>query len=205
MKNLKGGEDPQELRLDVPHSLDSLYHHVPQAEQIQQSATSQRKKHLSQRRGEDSTMSGGMSKRLLKEFQLAQRELGLASGSSRSASANPDLLELRPWDVEGEDLTEWIAVIRGPEGGYYAGESIDMLLLCETFADVLYSIQVAHSSSGYVYLPPIRQNLQQSASKHACSIPTFRGKTAKYVSMCCKISGHQRGRSARRALPSLRF
>lgn len=66
-------------------------------------------------------MSAGTSKRLLKEFQLAQRELGLASGSSRSASANPDLLELRPWDVEGEDLTEWIAVIRGPEGGYYAG------------------------------------------------------------------------------------
>jgi hypothetical protein len=40
----------------------------------------------------------------------------------RRKGANPDLLELRPYDAEGEDLFDWVAVIRGPEGGSYQGE-----------------------------------------------------------------------------------
>ncbi|PWZ01880.1 putative ubiquitin-conjugating enzyme E2 [Testicularia cyperi] len=68
------------------------------------------------------------SKRLLKEYQNSQKELGLAPGTRRSASANPDLVELRPWDVEGEDLTEWMAVIRGPEGGNYAGGTFELTI-----------------------------------------------------------------------------
>ncbi|KIS71944.1 putative ubiquitin-conjugating enzyme E2 [Mycosarcoma maydis] len=60
------------------------------------------------------------TKRLLKEYQTASRELGLAPNTARSASANPDLLELRPYDVEGEDLFEWTALLRGPCTGNYA-------------------------------------------------------------------------------------
>jgi hypothetical protein len=32
------------------------------------------------------------------------------------------VLDLRPWDTDGEDLFEWYALIKGPEGGSYAGE-----------------------------------------------------------------------------------
>lgn len=42
--------------------------------------------------------------------------------SAAKAAANPDLLELRPWDADGEDLFEWYAVIKGPDGGNYEGE-----------------------------------------------------------------------------------
>lgn len=42
--------------------------------------------------------------------------------AGKKASANPDLLELRPWDADGEDLFEWFAIIRGPKGGAYEGE-----------------------------------------------------------------------------------
>lgn len=65
--------------------------------------------------------SNTAAKRLLKEYQTAQKELGLLPNTTRSLRANPDLLELRPWDVEGEDLTEWIATLRGPSSGNYAG------------------------------------------------------------------------------------
>lgn len=41
--------------------------------------------------------------------------------SAAKAAANPDLLELRPWDADGEDLFEWYAVIKGPDGGNYEG------------------------------------------------------------------------------------
>jgi peroxin-4 len=58
------------------------------------------------------------AKRLLKEYASAQREL---SPTSRSPTANPYLLELRPYDVEGEDLSEWTAVLSGPDSGAYAG------------------------------------------------------------------------------------
>ncbi|SPO20952.1 probable ubiquitin-conjugating enzyme E2 [Ustilago trichophora] len=65
--------------------------------------------------------SNTSTKRLLKEYQSTQRELGLSPAHPhRSPSANPDLLELRPWDVEGEDLSEWTAVIRGPPSGFYS-------------------------------------------------------------------------------------
>lgn len=40
-----------------------------------------------------------------------------------SLSAQEDLLELRPWDADAEDLFEWYARIRGPKGGSYVGES----------------------------------------------------------------------------------
>ena len=64
--------------------------------------------------------SGTSTKRLLREYQAVQRELGLLPAHPhRSPSANPDLLELRPWDVEGEDLTEWTAILRGPPSGSY--------------------------------------------------------------------------------------
>lgn len=64
--------------------------------------------------------SATSTKRLLKEYQSTSRELGLLPNTTRSASANPDLIELRPWDVEGQDLTEWTAVLRGPPSGAYA-------------------------------------------------------------------------------------
>lgn len=79
-------------------------------------------------------------RRLMKEFDSIRAELdarrerrqqGRASSTSASRSdagltregeANPDLLELRPWDADGEDLFEWYAVIKGPEQGNYSGE-----------------------------------------------------------------------------------
>lgn len=50
--------------------------------------------------------------------EAEQRQL---QPSSRKGT-NPDLLELRPYDAEGEDLYEWVAVIRGPQSGSYEGE-----------------------------------------------------------------------------------
>lgn len=46
-----------------------------------------------------------------------------AGAGTGGKGANPDLLELRPWDADGEDLFEWYAVIKGPDGGSYEGES----------------------------------------------------------------------------------
>ncbi|KAJ9476786.1 putative Ubiquitin-conjugating enzyme E2 4 (putative) [Pseudozyma hubeiensis] len=65
--------------------------------------------------------SATTTKRLLKEYQTTSRELGISpTSTTRSSSANPDLLELRPYDVEGEDLFEWTALIRGPAHGPYS-------------------------------------------------------------------------------------
>ncbi|CAO1616129.1 unnamed protein product [Sympodiomycopsis kandeliae] len=46
--------------------------------------------------------------------------------------SNPDLLELRPWDIDGEDLFEWYAVIRGPSTGYYQGGTFELSLVIPT-------------------------------------------------------------------------
>lgn len=35
-------------------------------------------------------------------------------------------MDLRPWDTDGEDLFEWYALIKGPEGGSYAGEHVEI-------------------------------------------------------------------------------
>lgn len=64
--------------------------------------------------------SATTTKRLLKEYQAVSRELGLAPNATRSASAHPDLVELRPYDAYGQDLFEWTAVLRGPASGVYS-------------------------------------------------------------------------------------
>ncbi|EPQ28718.1 uncharacterized protein PFL1_03522 [Pseudozyma flocculosa PF-1] len=61
-------------------------------------------------------------KRLLKEHQSVQRDLG--SG----APSNPDLLELRPYDSDLEDLSEWTACIRAPTHGAYQGGIFNLTL-----------------------------------------------------------------------------
>ncbi|CAD6892695.1 unnamed protein product [Tilletia controversa] len=70
-------------------------------------------------------------RRLMKEWETIQSEIPSPSPASsateasqqgrKSASAPLDLLELRPWDADGEDLFEWFAVMRGPQGGAYEG------------------------------------------------------------------------------------
>lgn len=57
-------------------------------------------------------------RRLMKEYD------SICADSEGGIGSNPDLLELRPWDADGEDLFEWYAVIRGPSGGYYEGEKL---------------------------------------------------------------------------------
>ncbi|KAN0063011.1 E2 ubiquitin-protein ligase peroxin 4 [Thecaphora frezii] len=52
-------------------------------------------------------------RRLFKEHQSIQRDL--------ASSSYPDVVELRPYDTELQDLTEWTACLRGPQGGVYAG------------------------------------------------------------------------------------
>jgi len=52
----------------------------------------------------------------------SKKRKGRKAGKKGKAAANPDLLELRPWDADGEDLFEWFAIIRGPKGGAYEGE-----------------------------------------------------------------------------------
>ncbi|KAE8220217.1 hypothetical protein CF319_g6222 [Tilletia indica] len=79
--------------------------------------------------GDIGTAAGGSSpspstlRRLMKEWETIQTEIPSHSSSTRtsSASAPVDLLELRPWDADGEDLFEWFAVMRGPVGGAYEG------------------------------------------------------------------------------------
>ena len=66
------------------------------------------------------------SRRLLKEFQAIQAELN----NPDRRGVNPDLIELRPWDADGEDLREWLAVIRGPPRGNYSGTYDLQLCLC---------------------------------------------------------------------------
>lgn len=44
------------------------------------------------------------------------------NSSQAAGGVHPDVLDLRPWDTDGEDLFEWYALIKGPEGGSYAGE-----------------------------------------------------------------------------------
>lgn len=67
------------------------------------------------------------TKRLLKEYQSSQRELGLLpSHPHRSPTSNPDLLELRPYDLDAEDLLEWTATIRGPSSGLYSGGTFEL-------------------------------------------------------------------------------
>lgn len=63
------------------------------------------------------------SKRLLKEYTSIQRELGLyPSSPHRSPSSNPYLLELRPYDLDAQDLTEWTALLSvPPSSSYYPG------------------------------------------------------------------------------------
>ncbi|EST09987.1 Ubiquitin-conjugating enzyme, E2 [Kalmanozyma brasiliensis GHG001] len=61
------------------------------------------------------------TKRLLKEYQSTSRELGLLPNTTRSPSANPDLLELRPYDLDAQDLSEWTALLRGPPSSPYTG------------------------------------------------------------------------------------
>ncbi|KAJ1031021.1 hypothetical protein NDA18_002245 [Ustilago nuda] len=67
--------------------------------------------------------SQASTKRLLKEYTAIQRELGQSPTSpSRSHSANPFLLELRPYDFDAEDLTEWTALLSAPpQSSYYPG------------------------------------------------------------------------------------
>lgn len=59
-------------------------------------------------------------RRLMKEYDSIRSS---TSTSSQGIASNPDLLELRPWDADGQDLFEWYAVVRGPNGGFYQGES----------------------------------------------------------------------------------
>ena len=61
----------------------------------------------------------------MKEWQTIL--LGGSNSSANGAAegkgqAQEDLLELRPWDADAEDLYEWYAKIRGPSTGCYAGE-----------------------------------------------------------------------------------
>lgn len=65
-------------------------------------------------------MASTTTKRLLKEYQTTSRELGLLPSTNRSPSANPDLLELRPYDLDAQDLFEWTALIRGPPSTPYS-------------------------------------------------------------------------------------
>ncbi|KAK0538403.1 E2 ubiquitin-protein ligase peroxin 4 [Tilletia horrida] len=76
--------------------------------------------------------SASTLRRLMKEWETIQAEIpayqtesdaaiARAPPSSSSGSAPVDLLELRPWDADGEDLFEWFAVMRGPAGGAYEG------------------------------------------------------------------------------------
>ncbi|KAK0567830.1 E2 ubiquitin-protein ligase peroxin 4 [Tilletia horrida] len=57
-------------------------------------------------------------RRLMKEWETIQSDL--------STTNNSDLLELRPWDADGEDLFEWYAVMRGPAGGAYQGGRFEL-------------------------------------------------------------------------------
>ncbi len=59
------------------------------------------------------------AKRLMKEWQAILE-------NPLSSNSNTDVLELRPWDADGEDLTEWFARIRGPDGGAYAGGEFEL-------------------------------------------------------------------------------
>ncbi|PWN29660.1 putative ubiquitin-conjugating enzyme E2 [Jaminaea rosea] len=76
-------------------------------------------------------------RRLMKEFESIRKDIGRArrrgSGGSSPlievATGNPDLLELRPWDADGEDLFEWYAVIKGPKGGNYEGGIFELTIL----------------------------------------------------------------------------
>lgn len=69
--------------------------------------------------GEPSVLPGGEEKVGLSGGEGTQMQ---NQRRKRSKVANPDLIELRPWDADGEDLFEWFAVIRGPKGGAYEGE-----------------------------------------------------------------------------------
>lgn len=62
----------------------------------------------------------------MKEFESIRKEFDKARQHGTPTS-NPDLLELRPWDADGEDLFEWYAVIQGPKGGNYEGEAAKKL------------------------------------------------------------------------------
>ncbi|KDN39158.1 hypothetical protein K437DRAFT_259162 [Tilletiaria anomala UBC 951] len=90
-----------------------------------------------------SALSPATTRRLMKEWQSIlesnfnssrsktseRRDAALPRrtiSASRPSSAQEDLLELRPWDADGEDLYEWYARIRGPNSGSYSGGEFDL-------------------------------------------------------------------------------
>ncbi|KAL9937014.1 hypothetical protein V8E36_004249 [Tilletia maclaganii] len=71
-------------------------------------------------------------RRLMKEWETIQAEMPSADGQGQPnlarASGLVDLLELRPWDADGEDLFEWFSVMRGPQGGAYEGGVFELTI-----------------------------------------------------------------------------
>lgn len=77
--------------------------------------------------------SAATLRRLMKEYQTERRESQAASAGSAKASSvggtaarDENVLHLAPYDVEGAQLLEWKATIRGPPGGCYEGGTFDL-------------------------------------------------------------------------------
>lgn len=84
-----------------------------------------------QSRRQDVEVSPVTLKRLMKEYQNEQKiyqdQQSLSSTSNHKkpnqvASRDENVLFLTPKDVEGRQLLQWQATIRGPKGGSYEGE-----------------------------------------------------------------------------------
>lgn len=70
-----------------------------------------------------SAVSPATLRRLMKEVQNEQQVPATSNPARKQAARDENIVRLAPKDSELHDLLEWTAIIQGPEGGYYEGES----------------------------------------------------------------------------------